>query len=291
MTSGLPIPIYILKQGETVPQETCYLVTRDGVFLHKLNGIVEALVKVEGICFLESVEPRAILHLPKIPAVTMARALVFFRKIHEQLNSEANLMLHYRPDGQKSYRFTCPLQEVNAASVEYAAEERLEGYQLVGTVHSHNRMLAFHSGVDKVDEFYFDGLHITVGYLDQFPKFSISCSAVVNGQRFKLEPEETIAGIAKVETKTGFPTSLFVSEYSWAPNLYELTLPQGKELESVTFPPKWLNRVRKKTYLLAKEEPGNEFQDSGSGGHRLRPAENPAAVSGFPFSGLPPRLG
>ena len=277
----LPIPIYILKKGEAVPQETCYLVTKDGVFLHKLNGLVESLVRVEGICFLESVKPKAILHLPKIPTVIMARALVFFRKIHEQMNSEANLMLHYRhQDGRKSYRFVCPIQKVSAASVEYQAEERLEGYQLVGTVHSHNRMSAFHSSVDKTDEFCFDGLHITIGSLNKFPEFSMTCSVVVNGQRFRTEPEEVISGIRRVESEAdrpnlprGFmgnitesleqglasildpdPTSFgFYHRYAWMPpELYELILPGERDPGSVSFPPQWSKKVTKKTPISAQ---------------------------------------
>ncbi|MBI4118990.1 MAG: Mov34/MPN/PAD-1 family protein [Parcubacteria group bacterium] len=278
--TALPIPIYILKKGEVVPRETCYVVTRDGVFLHKLNGLVESLIRVEGICFLESVEPKAILHLPKIPAVTMARALVFFRQIHKKMDSEANLMVHYRPD-RKKYRLACPLQEVSMASVDYGAEERLEGYQLVGTVHSHNRMSAFHSGTDKIDESCFDGLHITIGSLDQFPKFSISCSVVVNGQRFKIEPEEIVNGIDKAEPETVLAAAsnswiaditesvdqglmllldpisanggFTYPKHTWTQReLYELVLPRNKRLDLITFPPQWLGKIKKKSFFLTE---------------------------------------
>lgn len=196
----LPIPIYILTPGSKVPDEVCYLITKDGVFLNKKAGLITAMVKVEGICFLESVKPTAKIHLPKIPASVMAQALSFFCRIHDDLDSEANLMLHYSED-QKRFEFSCPLQVVTCASAKYKASERLEGYQLVGTIHSHNTMSAFHSGTDDSDEEYFDGLHLTVGRINKFPEFSISCSVMVNGQRFKLEPEEVIDGLTKVEVK------------------------------------------------------------------------------------------
>ena len=274
----LPIPIRILKKGETIPRETCYLITRDGVFLQKFNGLVESLVKVEGICFLESVKPKAKLHLPKIPIEVMAQALAFFGTIHEQLGSEINLLLHYRPKGRPLYQFSCPVQEVTAASVDYEAAERLEGYQLVGTVHSHNTMSAFHSSTDQTDESFFDGLHITVGKVDRFPRFSISCSIMVNSQRFKIEPEEMINGLAIV--KEVEPRKDWVAEvgqaveyalaapfatlesfrelspgvYSeWRPQLYELFLPKGKSWESVVFPVEWLDKVKKRVFYTSRE--------------------------------------
>lgn len=47
-----------------------------------------------------------------------------------------------------------------------------DGYELIGTIHSHCDFAAFHSGVDDADEINFDGLHITIGKLTKGYDFS-----------------------------------------------------------------------------------------------------------------------
>lgn len=281
----LPIPIKILKKGDKLPQETCYLVTQDGIFLHKFTEVIESLIKVEGICFLESVDQKAILHLQKLPMMFMATALSFFHRIHTDLDSEVNLFMHYSAGNKKEqFKLTCPRQNVTASSVRYDAMERIEGYQLIGTIHSHNTMTAWHSGIDQTDESCFDGLHITVGRLDKFPVFSLSCSVVVNGVRFKINPADVVLGIKEVEPENPLPRPgaskrKFVSKVwevidrailppkihgfygsQWGyddgnvywqsyhrPELYELVFPSGDGLPAV-FPEEWLGKVKKLTF-------------------------------------------
>lgn len=272
----LPIPLYILEKGTKIPDETCYLLGKNGLFLRKRNGLVEATVKIEGISFLEEIKPSARLNLPKISPEIMVRTILFFRRVHVRFGSEAMVLLHYSKEN--GYELSCPPQRVGPASVHYDADERLEGYLLVGTIHSHNNFNAFHSGVDSHDERHFDGLHITLGFMNQ-PYFTISCSIVVNGTRYSLVPENTVTGIKKTNWKptpekvriyqrerVPRPEHDFFTEalinftggpdwYDYMPppsrdQFYDMVLPESKDYRHVGFPTNWLEKVSRESFFF-----------------------------------------
>jgi len=73
-----------------------------------------------------------------------------------------------------------------------------EGYITVASVHSHCSFSAFHSGTDIADEEYIEGLHITIGDVDE-DHFSLVASIVSNRKRFKVDPLDFISGIDEYE--------------------------------------------------------------------------------------------
>lgn len=228
------IPIYVLAQGVELPTEgTYYIVASNGIFLRKDTGLVQATVHVDEVPFLQNVPSSATLKLPTLPPLMMARVLLFFRRIYQRYQSEAAVLLHYSSETLQYY-LHFPLQHVTQASVHYDSSERFKGFQLVGTIHSHASMQAFHSGIDDADERHFDGLHITVGRLDQ-PYFTVSCSVVVNSQRFSRTPEETIAGV--IQKDWGPP---FLQQND---QFYNIVLPEGKTYRHVGTLTHWLSRV------------------------------------------------
>lgn len=263
------IPVYILKEGVRLPEEgTYYVVARGGIFLRKDGGLVQATVRVKGIPFLEELTPTANLRLPKLPPELVVRTLLFFRRVYQQHTSEAAVLLHYAV-AEQAYWLHCPRQQVSSGSVVYSADERINGYQLVGSIHSHASMAAFHSGLDSRDEQHFDGLHITIGRMDQ-PYFTMSCSSVVNGQRFYLAPDSVVAGIREVDwqavpsvsyRRKRVPNiqSLDLSVLSWldfsdvfgvlparhSDQFYELVLSGGRDYRHVGVPRVWFERVVK----------------------------------------------
>lgn len=194
------IPVYVFEKGVKLPSEgTFYVVAKNGLFLHKDTGTIKATVKVEGVSFLEEMKQGARLRLPKISQELIVRTLLFFRAVYREHKSEAEVQIHYNSDSGE-YKIHCPIQEVSGGGVDYDSSDRFDGFQLVGTIHSHCNFGAFHSGIDDGDEKHFDGLHITIGHLDQ-PYFTISCSMTVNGQRFNFKPEDVIIGIEEVDWK------------------------------------------------------------------------------------------
>lgn len=189
--------VYVLKEGVKLPLEgNYYVVTEKGIFLHKETGLIEALVKVEGIPFLEKLEPKASMDLPKIPRDITIKSLLFFRQIQKKHKTEAILLLHYSK--KNGFKVHCPSQEASSARVDYNSSERFKDYQLVGTIHSHNNFQAFHSSGDEDDEKYFDGIHLVFGNLNE-PYPSIESSIVVNNNRFPQDPEFLMEGIKKVD--------------------------------------------------------------------------------------------
>lgn len=265
------IPIYFLKDGVELPEEgTYYIVARNGIFLRKDTGLVQATVRVDRIAFLQEVTTTAKMRLPKLSAEELVRVLLFFRRVYQRHQSEAVILLHYSAT-TREYLLHCPDQRVSAASVAYAANQRFPGYQLVGTIHSHASMDAFHSGVDDHDERHFDGLHITIGRVDQ-PYFTISCSIVVNNQRFHLEPQETIEGIQAVEWQPVPKVTYRRRSICRAPGsflfdindvefgslglgltsgseepkqqFYDMTLPNAQDYRHIKIPGAWIDRVK-----------------------------------------------
>lgn len=282
-------PIYILKKGVKLPETGIYyVVAKNGVFLHKETGIVEAMIKVGKISFLEQMEPWVTLRLPKLPPELVVRTLLFFRRMHQQHHSEAIVLLHYSKEAQE-YLLWCPEQTVETALVDYDCSERFDGYQLVGTIHSHNGFSAFHSSIDHWDERDFDGIHITIGRNDQ-PYFTISCSVVVNNNRFLVKPGNIIIGIKEVDWKPKprvtyrriavprdgsepFGSRLIDlmldpgNSYRYEPvqiadtsKFYDMALPDNKDYRSVKFPRSWMEKIRKKAPVRVRKK--------GIAGHR-----------------------
>lgn len=176
----------------------CYLVAKEGLYLRKENVAFRASVKLGRLLWEKQDFGNRILDeeeflemkLPKIPARIVGEWITLARMVRKAYKSEVLLLLFYSPiTGEFQNRV--PEQEVSPGSVR--SKECIpapEGFQLVGSIHSHPGE-AFHSSVDKKDEESSDGLHITIGDLDEIlPGFAVS--AVANGKRFPLPPEEVI---------------------------------------------------------------------------------------------------
>jgi len=205
---SLPIiPVYLASEGFVPPETgTYYLVAKDGIYMRveRLHGW--ALVKTSEIPFLQSVAKTGKFTLPKISAVVMAQAKTFFESVFAKYHSESYLTLLYSKKLQ-DYRLWCPTQEVSYSSVNYdradsvPVEERAyigadgDGWQPVGTIHSHCDFSAFHSGTDQADESTFDGIHLTFGHVNS-KEFSIASSFVFNNNRSEVEPISVALGIS-----------------------------------------------------------------------------------------------
>lgn len=177
---------------------SCYMIARDGIYLQKENAAFRCCVRLGRFLWenndfssrLSSQEEFLELKLPKIPRRIIEECIALGRMVRKIYKSEVLLLLFYCP-ASGEFKNMVPEQEVSPGSV--SSKECIpapEGYYLVGTVHSHPKE-AFHSSVDEKDEASNDGLHITIGDLDEIiPAFTVS--AVVNRKRFPLPPEEVM---------------------------------------------------------------------------------------------------
>lgn len=190
-----------------------YIVGKEGLFIKKRLGIMESLSPVKTVSILESVQATAKMHIPQIPSILTAKVVNFFREVQKEHRSEAIVLLFFNEKTQK-YKVVPPAQKVGPASLDYNRSIVMDGWTMIGDIHSHSSMSAFHSGTDQGDEESFDGLHITFGNLNS-ELISISASIVSNGHRTIVSPEEYLKGIKldhEIDEIEKIPTSRV---YKW----------------------------------------------------------------------------
>ncbi|MFA4836359.1 MAG: hypothetical protein WC749_09865 [Dehalococcoidia bacterium] len=200
MPSLIQFPVLLARTGNEQPPEgedTYYLIGKNGIFLHKRTGIVEAVVPVDKIPQLMDVETWGDLDVPPIPLALFAQAWHFFRRVWKQMHTEAAILLFYDAS-VRAWSLEVPDQQVKDAGVHYDDKMQKPGCVKAGTIHSHCDFGASHSPGDYHDEYHFDGLHITVGHVDQFSP-TISVSVVINGLRFMKSLEDYLAGVSMRE--------------------------------------------------------------------------------------------
>jgi len=276
------LPIYIFD-GKTVLPETgtFYVIAKGGIYLHKDTGLINALVKIDGISPLEEIKVHAKFKLPHLPSELIVQALLFFRSVYQKHRAEAMVLLYFS-ESKQQFSIDAPSQEVSHSGIKYIPNTDYikDNVKLVGTIHSHADFSAFHSGTDVHDEKDFDGIHITIGNVDK-PYFSISSTTAVNSNRFVQESEELIDGLYKVDyhpppkkvknycykrtlgidrdyLSKGAFTNYFdkpIYENIWAQDscqFYDLKLPEGKDYRSCPFPKAWSERVRSLKFTFIK---------------------------------------
>lgn len=205
----------VLNDGQTpMPEDDIYyIIAKEGVYLKKKLGIMESIAPVKNISILQSVASSAKMHIQPIPGKWIAKVINFFKAVYTEYRSEAIVLLFYNEEtGQ--HKIVPPHQKVAGASCDYDKGMTIDGYTMIGTIHSHANMSAFHSGVDDSDEEHFDGLHITLGNLgDKNP--SISTSIVSNGFRQMIDPCEYVTNLSLVEETNQDSDKSVRTVYSW----------------------------------------------------------------------------
>ncbi|MDP3710439.1 MAG: Mov34/MPN/PAD-1 family protein [bacterium] len=178
---------------EKPPEDIYYLLAANGLFkITKTFAFTASTVsftprKGKELKSLKVHEEELKLHLPKkIPSSMFLDSLGFFREIYRLHQSEAEVLLYWS-DKEKEYVLIVPEQMAGSMALSAEVGANPKGLDRVGTMHSHGDLWAFHSEIDDRDEEHDDGLHITFGDVMDFP--SISCSVVVDGRRFMVQPK------------------------------------------------------------------------------------------------------
>jgi len=197
--------VFINDGTQKIPNDDIfYIVCKSGIYLKKKLGIVESIAKVDKISILEDVKSYVKLHINKIPSYQFLHIVDFFKKVYTLYHSEAMVLLYYN-ENKGDYKIIIPKQEVSCASIKYKKEASHGDYSLICSIHSHGNMSAFHSGTDVSDEENFDGLHITLGDIDD-KYIDIKASIVSNGTRFVVDPLDYIIGIKEVSIEKTIPS-------------------------------------------------------------------------------------
>lgn len=187
--------VFVNDGSQEIPNDDImYIVCKEGIYLKKKLDIMESITKVDAISTLEPVNKMARMHIPRLPVEKVAAVLAFLRAVYDKHKSEGMVLIFFDKK-TKQFAIIPPKQKVSGASISYERDSvQIEGYDLIGTIHSHANFSAFHSGTDHDDETSFDGLHITFGHVAS-DDFSLSVSLMSNGQRFYAEPSDYLEGI------------------------------------------------------------------------------------------------
>ena len=194
--------VKIVTKDQIPPNQTCYIVSRDGVRMQKDTGLMKSAPKVKELPFLSKFEIKPEVRFRKIPPLVLAKAWRFFASAYKKYGSESELMLLYNKETHE-WDLWCPEQEVSHGSVDYELGEAAASippeWAKAGTIHSHADFSAYHSGVDDADERNFDGVHITLGHVNQ-KACSISCSIMSDGDRYENVPEAMCLGVVNSDS-------------------------------------------------------------------------------------------
>jgi hypothetical protein len=189
------IPIVVLDGQTPVPPNTlCYIVAGNGTFMQQVTPYCTRIIRVEGISTIDRLEPSVTSSLPLIPALVMARARAFFRAVFFRHKAESGLVM-YINDETGQWELDCPDQLVSYGGIDYNKKlVRKTGRRLQGSIHSHCDFGAGHSGTDTNDEIDFNGLHLTMGHVNQ-DRFSLVSSFSFHNDRFQVDPQTVVSGL------------------------------------------------------------------------------------------------
>jgi hypothetical protein len=195
----------------------CFLVGYNGLFRHVDNPYFMVRYKTDKIpvCgeITEEVKPKVY----KLPLEMFKQVESFFALVNTKFKGEAVVVLAWSV-ARKSWAVKIPKQQTRGLHVSYDASagnvlmvyqddkgelqsvalepgqpvpEVVMDYENFGTIHSHCNASAFHSGTDDKDEFSFDGLHITIGKLDQ-PVREYAVRWIFAGRAYKSSIEHVV---------------------------------------------------------------------------------------------------
>jgi hypothetical protein len=174
-----------------IAESQAYVLDADGWNLYLRNNISESLNNVRVEAGMPRLKAMCNLRSEKIPYALIRKVGKFFTEVYKLHKSEAVGYLYYSPT--LGWLFWPPEQTATTAHCKYGEPAAIDGYQVAGTIHSHGSMSAFHSGTDKDDEANFDGIHITIGKVDEV-RYELALSVVCGGVRYKVAEEQLISG-------------------------------------------------------------------------------------------------
>lgn len=263
----------IVHNGEDLPfpELPYYALAQEGLFLHRNTAIGTVLVPEKKLPYTvgsvgEFKKGAFTWSGAKIPGVIIAQATAFFRRVYDAHKTEAEVLItKHNTTGE--YRLFIPYQRVNGAAVKsvYEPNHIDPNYIVVGTLHSHCHFSAFHSGTDSADASDMDGVHFTIGMLQNNPP-QIVAMVVMNKVEFHFPDPTEIAELVF----EGHEPPLWWDQY-----IYPASSPaeKPKGLRSIT-ETMWnefrgivaAREAKKSTYTPALSRPGYQSPYAAQGG-------------------------
>lgn len=202
MTTPKLFETVIYKDGELPKPVNPFFVTdKNGTFLYRETLIGNALVKQTGVAKQQKLGDLGMPHggffwgEHKVPAKLITQATAFFRRIYDKQKTEAEVLITMNAETHEMRLFV-PYQRVNGAGVKsiYDHSHIAPNWYVIGTLHSHCHFSAFHSGTDTGDADKMDGVHFTIGMLQNEPPQIVGMVSM-SGQRSHYEDVSRIANL------------------------------------------------------------------------------------------------
>ena len=234
----VPAPVTPLPPPPTVALEVVHptvrydqLKTIDGVLVAQQDlGLYEGLIPV----FVETVEDPIIRWKgAKISAVLWGQIVSFMRWTFDKYNSEAQLRLYYNevthiwdvavfPQYVGTGMSSDEIKDHEGREEVFGDFDSALGWREAGTLHHHCRCSAFQSGIDFADERDKNGLHITLGDMEDKVCHGFHARSSFRKIMYEIIPEEWVeAAFLPPDTNV-----------SWSKTLRVAT-------STVDFPEKW----------------------------------------------------
>ena len=130
----------------------------------------------------------------KIPLHMWKEILAFMKKSYDELTSETLVYLFYDEAAPQPWLYWVPPQETAGMTVksspehpDYIAQRALYPDTMFGTVHHHCSTSAFQSGTDEADEVNREGMHFTVGKLNNTETVDVHFRITLGGAHAELD--------------------------------------------------------------------------------------------------------
>lgn len=208
--TGTPVFIdNVVAEGEASDQtpNTYIKICKNGIFRCSKNGMMESVVKIEGIPggALNDGKDSAIWCGPKLSLEDFHFIKALFIKIYSMIKTECDVQLEYSQQLGKIV-IRLPHQTVSGTHVSWETQDddvfwvdrqRVELKDLptdlehIGRVHSHNVMGAFWSGTDTSDQEKQErGIQIVMGKITT--EFEYKCRIANCGNFYDCEPHDVL---------------------------------------------------------------------------------------------------
>ncbi len=135
----------------------------------------------------------------KIPIALWKEILAFMKHSYDVLSSETLVYLFYDENKQQPWSYWVPPQETAGMTVkslpdhpDYIEQRALYPDTMFGTVHHHCSTSAFQSGTDEADEVNREGMHFTVGKLNNTEIVDVHFRITLGGAHAELDAQTYI---------------------------------------------------------------------------------------------------
>jgi hypothetical protein len=181
------------------PEVPYYALAKEGLFLHRKTQIGTVLIKQPTMpknAYLSKLgHENGVFRWvgPKVPGRIIAQATTFFRSVYDKYQTEAEVIITmHNTTGE--FKLFVPYQRVTGMGVKSIYEPTMidRDYTVVGTLHSHCHFSAFHSGTDSADAAEMDGIHFTIGMLQNKPP-EIVAMVTMNKKEFHYSDPSDVA--------------------------------------------------------------------------------------------------